>query len=76
MPLAKLSSKSQIVLPAKIRKRLDLKPGDTLEITAEQDGIMIRKAPVSHVEALDSCSSDLWQGYETELKKARDQWDS
>ncbi|OGQ98072.1 MAG: hypothetical protein A2521_07135 [Deltaproteobacteria bacterium RIFOXYD12_FULL_57_12] len=76
MPLAKLSSKSQVVLPATIRRRLDLKPGDTLEITAEQDWVMIRKAPVSFVEALDKCSSDLWRGYETELEEAREQWGS
>ena len=32
MPLSKLSSKSQIVIPAAIRKRLNIQPGDELEI--------------------------------------------
>ncbi len=76
MPLAKLSSKSQIVIPAEIRKRFELRPGDTLEITEEQDWIMIRKAPVSFVDGLENCASDLWQGYEKEMNEARDQWDS
>ncbi|MEA1991614.1 MAG: AbrB/MazE/SpoVT family DNA-binding domain-containing protein, partial [Thermodesulfobacteriota bacterium] len=47
MPLAKLSSKSQIVLPAKIRRRLNIRPGDMLEITAKQGCVTIHKAPVS-----------------------------
>ena len=72
MPIARLSSRSQIVIPAEIRKRLELRPGDSLEITEEQDRIMIRKAPVSFVDGLDTCASDLWQGYEEEMHKARD----
>ncbi len=74
MPIAKLSSKSQIVLPAAIRKRLKINPGDELEITSTDDAIIIRKAPCSATEALDSCCSDIWQGYEDELNEARDQW--
>lgn len=76
MPLAKLSSKAQIVLPAEIRSRLRLKPGDLLEITEEKKEIRIRKAPQSYVSALENCISEIWQGYEAELDKARDQWDS
>lgn len=75
MPVAKLSSKSQIVLPSEIRKNLHLKPGDLLEITQEGDQVVIRKAPASFVEALDRCGSQLWQGYEKELSGARDEWD-
>ena len=75
MPLAKLSSKSQIVLPAKIRKRLNIRPGDMLEITAKQGCVTIHKAPVSFVTELDGCAADYWQGYSEELRKERDQWD-
>jgi len=75
MPLAKLSSKSQIVLPAEIRRELAINPGDLLEVVTEKEAIVIRKAPFSFVEALQECTSPLWQGYESELEKSRDQWD-
>jgi len=74
MPLAKLSSKSQIVLPAPIRRQLNIKPGDELEISTEDNVIIIRKSPQSAVDALDSCNSDIWHNYEKELDNERDQW--
>ncbi|WP_170232797.1 AbrB/MazE/SpoVT family DNA-binding domain-containing protein [Desulfuromonas acetexigens] len=74
MPMAKLSSKAQIVLPAAIRKRLHIEPGDTLEITEENNVILIRKAPESTADALGACGSSLWRDYEKELEEARDQW--
>jgi len=75
MPLVKVSSKSQIVLPAKIRKQLAIKPGDILEIKAEDDVIVIRKAPSSFVEALERYASHIWHNYEKELQNLRNQWD-
>ena len=76
MPLVKLSSKSQLVLPARMRKRLAIKPGDLLQVIEKEDTIVIRKAPSSYVESLERCASDLWRGYEAELQGPRDQWDS
>ncbi|MHB1399527.1 MAG: AbrB/MazE/SpoVT family DNA-binding domain-containing protein [Trichloromonadaceae bacterium] len=75
MPLAKLSSKSQIVLPAKIRRKLDLHPGDTLEILEQGESVLLRKAPRSYLQELEGCISDLWIGYGRELKEARDEWE-
>ncbi|BBO80253.1 hypothetical protein DSCO28_08190 [Desulfosarcina ovata subsp. sediminis] len=74
MPLARVSSKSQIVLPAAIRKKLQIKPGDELEISIRNNEIVIVKAAVSATEALDACGSEIWRGYEEELDKSRDQW--
>lgn len=76
MPHAKLSSKSQIVIPADIRRKLRVRPGDTLEVNLKDDTVTIRKAPGSYVEALESCASDLWRGYEGELQKERDLWEN
>jgi len=76
MPLAKLSSKAQIVIPAEIRRKMAIKPGDVLEMTTENETIVIRKAPSSFVDALEQCTSTLWQNYESELEKSREQWDS
>ena len=74
MSLAKLSSKAQIVLPAPIRRKLNILPGDQLEITADEDTITIRKAPDSATETLDSCGGNIWRGYDRQLDQARDQW--
>jgi len=75
MPLAKLSSKSQIVLPAKIRQHLNINPGDTLEIREENNRIVISKPPVSIVDALDQCGSEIWKDYAKELLTTRQEWD-
>jgi AbrB family looped-hinge helix DNA binding protein len=76
MPLAKLSSKSQLVLPADIRRKLNIHPGDQLEIAADDQVITIRKAATSFADALEACASDLWCDYATELSKARNEWDT
>ena len=44
MTTTRLSTKSQIVIPISIRKRLDLVPGDMVEIDADDEKIIIRKA--------------------------------
>lgn len=75
MPLAKLSSKSQIVLPAQIRRHLNIKPGDTLDIREEDQRIVIIKPPTSIVDALDNCDSEIWKEYASELLKSRQEWD-
>ncbi len=74
MSLAKLSSKAQIVIPAPIRRQLNIKPGDQLEITAEDNVITIRKTPQSATDALDECSDEIWENYEKELDEARNKW--
>ena len=74
MSLAKLSSKAQIVIPAPIRRQLNIKPGDKLEISAENNVITIRKTPQSATDALDACGDKIWKNYEKELDETRDQW--
>lgn len=75
MAIAKLISKSQIVLPVTLLRKLKIQPGDEFEINAENDAIVIRKVTTSATEALDACGSDLWRHYADELDQARDQWD-
>ena len=70
-----LSSKAQIVLPVAIRKKLGLNPGDRLIIEAEEDRAVIRKAPVSDLQALEAFASPLWRGYAEELQRTRNEWD-
>ncbi len=75
MPTAILSSKSQFVLPAEIRRKLGIHPGDRLVVELEGDHAVIRKAPRSDVEALADYCSEIWRGYADELEAERDEWD-
>lgn len=42
---SKVSVKSQTVLPAEVRERLSISPGDRLRYLITPDGIRIEKAP-------------------------------
>ena len=75
MPTATLSSKSQLVLPAEIRRKLGIHPGDRLLVELEGDHAVIRKAPRSDVEALAAYRSEIWQNHADKVQMARDEWD-
>lgn len=75
MTTTRLSTKSQIVIPISIRKRLDLNPGDIVEIDAEGEQIIIRKVQSSALKKLEECISDVWKGYDQELNAMREEWD-
>jgi antitoxin PrlF len=75
MALAKVSSKSQIVLPAEIRRKLGINPGDLLEITEQDETVTLRKAPSSFLRELELRCSEIWRDYEQELQKERGEWD-
>lgn len=75
MPIARLSSKSQIVIPAEIRNPLGLKPGDVLNVEEKNGVIVMRKPETSVVLALEKCQSPAWKGSEEELSTLRNEWD-
>lgn len=75
MPTATLSSKSQLVLPASVRRKLGIRPGDRLVVDVEGDRVVIHKAATSDLEQLARFRSDLWKGFDAELDGARDDWD-
>jgi len=47
----RVSTKGQVVLPAPIRNRLGIRPGDPLEITIEHDRIVLSPPPRPKFEA-------------------------
>ena len=65
--VTKLRDRSQVTLPAAIVKKLDLKTGDNLEITLEDDRIVIK--PVLVIDRSQSWfwSKD-WQAKEKEVE--------
>jgi len=75
MPTATVSSKSQIVLPAEVRRSLGIRPGDRLTIEVEGEQIVLRKASASDLEELAQFRGALWHEYAGEISKARDEWD-
>lgn len=76
MHLTRLSTKSQVVIPASIRKTLGLQPGDQVEIDVEGERITIRRIQGSALDQLGECVSDVWKGYGTELESMREEWDN
>jgi len=57
--LLRLSSKGQLVIPARLRQLLGLKPGDRLELSLEADGLRLRphgSGKASNVRALIGCT--------------------
>jgi AbrB family looped-hinge helix DNA binding protein len=47
----KVSTKGQIVLPVPLRRRLDIRAGDPLEITVERDRIVLTTTKRKHFTA-------------------------
>ena len=46
-----LSSKGQLVIPARLRELLGLKPGDRLALSLEPDGLHLKPHPVRQVRS-------------------------
>ncbi len=65
--VTKLRERSQVTLPVEIVKKLDLKTGDNLEITLEDDKIVIK--PVLIIDRSQSWFwSKTWQDKEKEVE--------
>ncbi|MCL4385163.1 MAG: AbrB/MazE/SpoVT family DNA-binding domain-containing protein [Cyanobacteria bacterium] len=66
--VTKLRERSQVTLPVEIVKKLDLKTGDNLEITLEEDKIVIK--PVLIIDRAQSWFwSSSWQAREKEVEE-------
>jgi antitoxin MazE len=66
--VTQLRERSQVTLPAEIVKKLDLKAGDNLEITLEDDRIVIK--PVLIIDRSQSWFwSKGWQAKEKEVEE-------
>ena len=65
--VTKLRERAQVTLPVEIVKKLDLKTGDNLEITLEDDKIVIK--PVLVIDRSQSWFwSKTWQDKEKEVE--------
>jgi AbrB family looped-hinge helix DNA binding protein len=71
MDVVTLSSKGQIVIPSKVRKKYSLKKGDSLVIVEEKDAIRLQ--PLVNLSEL--WGVDKLKNTETMLKDMRKDWD-
>jgi AbrB family looped-hinge helix DNA binding protein len=71
MDVVTLSSKGQIVIPSKVRKKFSLKEGDSLVIVEENDGICLRPL----VNLTELWGVDRLKNTGTLLKEIRKEWD-
>jgi len=70
MEVVKLSSKGQIVIPAKIRKELKLSKGDKLLLERNGDAIILRPmVKLSKLRGVDKI-----EGASEEIEKIREEW--
>ena len=69
--VVKLSSKGQIVIPAKLREELKLSKGDKLLLERRGDTIILRPmVKLSKLRGVDKI-----EGASEEIEKAREEWD-
>jgi AbrB family looped-hinge helix DNA binding protein len=75
MRRTRLSSKSQITLPADYRRRLGVEPGEELLMDFQDDRIVLLKNSGSALDELRSLPPEIWAGAADEIQRARDEWD-
>src|SRR4051812_13330576 len=72
MPVAKISSKNQIVIPREAREALGVKPGDSVIVMPDGNGVFLLKKPHDVLRVLRGIAKGL---YEPDyLQKERSSW--
>jgi AbrB family looped-hinge helix DNA binding protein len=72
----KVSSKFQIALPARVRKQLEIRPGDRLLVDVRGDHIMLMREPEDYAAALKGLHAEVWEGVDPQeyIRRERDAW--
>lgn len=73
-----VSSKYQIVIPKDARKKLQLMPGDKINVDTKGTSISITKAPTvrEQLETILYASKPTKSDAVTRIRKLRDEWDT
>src|SRR5262249_16856115 len=76
VPTVKVSCKFQITLPARIRKQLEIRPGDRLLVDVCGDHIMLMCEPEDYAAALKGLHAAGWVGVDPReyVQRERDAW--
>ena len=75
--LVKLSSKHQVVIPKKVRKRLGLHAGDQLVVEVEGEKVVLHPRPKNYTNYMLGLGKEVWQRIDaTEyVRKERESWE-
>lgn len=77
--VAKLTSKSQITIPAAVRRQLGLAPGDSVVLEMEDGRAVLRPVHGSFTDQMVGLGAELWAregGGAAWLTAERDGWDA
>jgi AbrB family looped-hinge helix DNA binding protein len=75
---AKVSSRGQVVLPKELRKRLNIKQGDTILFILEGDSVRLFPQPDSYADYTRGLGKEMWAelgGGERFLHEERASWE-
>lgn len=76
MTKVKVSRKNQVAVPAVVRRRLGIKPGDWLDVQVTEREVVLRPQPRDALEELISIAPEIWRGLDgtAYLRELRDEW--
>jgi AbrB family looped-hinge helix DNA binding protein len=69
--IVKISARNQITVPAAIRARLHLKPGDTVVLQCEGTRVVLRPFQRNDFLKIAEALAPLFKGMKVDVKKAR-----
>ncbi|MBM4135734.1 MAG: AbrB/MazE/SpoVT family DNA-binding domain-containing protein [Nitrospira sp.] len=72
----KVSKKSQIVIPKKVREAVGISEGDELIVDVEGDSVILKVKPKSYAKKLRGLHKDVWKGIDPRkyVKGERESW--
>ncbi len=76
MNKVRVGKKSQIVIPADMRKKLGIKEGDELLVSAEGGKLVLTPKPDNYTAYGEGLGAEIWREVDTTeyLRKERDSW--
>lgn len=77
MAMVKLSSKHQVVIPKKVRKKLGLHAGDQLVVEVEGEKVLLHPRPRNYTNYMLGLGRKVWHEIDaTEyVRKERESWE-
>ncbi|MCK4926171.1 AbrB/MazE/SpoVT family DNA-binding domain-containing protein [Candidatus Aerophobetes bacterium] len=77
MAMVKLSSKHQVVIPKKVRKKLGLHAGDQLVVEVEGEKVVLHPRPKNYTNYMLGLGRKVWHEIDaTEyIRKERESWE-
>lgn len=74
---ATLTQKFQITIPSQVRRHLNLKSGDVVYLSLEDDRVILRTIPENWTENSRGLGAAMWreEGGRAAIERERDSWD-